>query len=160
MYYRCDWLQWQLDCYDSLLQWLFDYLDSLIALTASLHCYDSLTAMTAWLLWQLDCYDSLNAMTAWSQLFEKWFGTDLTLEKLLHLKNIITLLYDLRLWQLLWWQLCGLRCKWGHCRRKQWKKWIRKIWTKYHELCWLHLCGLKQLDPNEIKQSLTGIIPC
>ena len=84
VYYRCDWLQWQLDW----LQWLFDYLDSLIALTASLHCYDSLTAMTAWLLWQLDCYDSLNAMTAWSQLFEKWFGTDLTLEMLSHLKRV------------------------------------------------------------------------
>ena len=41
----------------------------------AIECYDSLTAMTAWLQRhrQLDCYDSLNAMTAWMLWLHDWW---------------------------------------------------------------------------------------
>ena len=66
VYNRCDWMLWQLECFDSLTAVKLDCLDSLTALTAwlpsQLDCLDSLLP---WLSWQLDCLDSLTALTAW-----------------------------------------------------------------------------------------------
>ena len=64
---------WQLDCFNALTAWMkVECFDSLTALTAwlpqqlnCLDCLDSLNALTAWMLWQLDCLDSLTALTAW-----------------------------------------------------------------------------------------------